>query len=193
YDEWAALGNTGWSWSKTMPRFVALEDDLDFDGEFHGRGGPFPIRRWRSDELTTVQQSFFDACLAVGFPFCPDHNYPGSTGVGPIPSNRRDAHTRVSTATAYFAEARARENLTILADALVSRVRIRDGKTCGVEVVAGSTVRQLHADRVILAAGAFCTPAILLRSGIGPEGDLRRLGVEVHAALSGVGSGLVDQ
>src|SRR5262249_57669255 len=107
---------------------------------FPGRQVLFASRRCRSVELTPVYHSFFDACLAVGFPFCPDHNYPGSTGVGPIPSNRRDAHTRVSTATAYFAEARARENLTILADALVSRVRIRDGQTCGVGVVARSPV-----------------------------------------------------
>ncbi|MBF6061107.1 GMC family oxidoreductase N-terminal domain-containing protein [Nocardia terpenica] len=193
YDEWAEAGNTEWSWSKVLPHFLALEDDLDFGGEFHGRGGPVPIRRWRPDELTVVQQSFLDSCLAAGYPRADDHNHPESTGVGPIPSNRRDARTRVSTAAGYLTAARARENLTILADTLVDRVLLRDGMVRGVAVVTGSSCSELRARRVVVAAGAVCTPAILMRSGIGPEDDLRRLGIDVRVGLPGVGRGLIDQ
>lgn len=190
YDGWAAAGNPEWSWDATLPFFVGLEDDLDFDGPYHGRVGPIPIRRWRSDELTTVQQSFLDACLAAGYPEAPDHNRPDSTGVGPIPSNRRDARIRVSTATAYLDPARGRPNLTVIARTTVNRVLLREGRVQGVELADGSVVR---GRRVILAAGAVGSPAVLLRSGVGPEDELRELGIDVHAVLPGVGAGLVDQ
>jgi choline dehydrogenase len=193
YDEWAAAGNPSWSWEQTLPYFRKLEDDLDFDGEFHGKGGPTPIRRFRPDEVISVQQSFFDACLDAGYPHCPDHNDPESTGVGPMPSNRRDVNTRVSTASAYLPAARARENFTVLPDTVVSRVLIRDGRAYGVELLSGSTVQELHGRRVILAAGVAGSPAILMRSGIGPADDLRRLGIDVRADLPGVGAGMVDQ
>ena len=193
YDEWAAAGNPEWSWENTLPYFRLLEDDLDFDGEFHGKGGPIPVRRCRPDEVIPVQQSFFQACLEAGFPLCADHNDPESTGVGPMPSNRRDATTRVSTATGYLPLARSRENFTIVPDVVVNRVLFEDGRASGVEFLSGSSVHQLHGRRVILAAGAVGSPAILIRSGIGAAEDLRRLGVEVRADLPGVGAGLTDQ
>lgn len=193
YDEWAAAGSPEWSWDHALPYFRRLEDDLDFGGEFHGKGGPIPIRRFRPDEVVPVQQLFFDACLESGFPLCPDHNDPESTGVGPMPSNRRDGTTRVSTATAYLPLARTRENFTIVPGTMVNRVLIKDSRVYGVELVSGSTVHELHGRRVILAAGAVGSPAILIRSGIGPADDLRRLGIDVRADLPGVGAGLIDQ
>jgi choline dehydrogenase-like flavoprotein len=195
YDEWAAAGNPEWSWDRTLPYFRLLEDDLDFGGEFHGKGGPFPVRRVPAGELVPVQQSFYDACLGAGFPLCEDHNHPKSTGVGPIPSNRSrtDFDTRVSTATAYLPLARGRENFTIVPDTVVDRVLIRNGRAYGVGLLSGSTVHELRGRRVILTAGAVNSPAILIRSGIGPAGDLRRLGIDVRADLPGVGAGLTDQ
>lgn len=195
FDEWAAAGNPEWAWSKVLPHFVALENDLDFGGEFHGHNGPVPIRRWRSDELTPAQAAFFAGCLAAGFPRVDDHNHPVSTGAGPAPSNRTNGgRGRVSTASAYLPTARARDNLTVIADTVVSRVLLDgNGAARGVEVVAGSTTRELRARRVVLCAGAVCTPAILLRSGIGPGDELRRLGIDVRLELPGVGAGLSDQ
>ncbi|GIG58964.1 GMC family oxidoreductase [Longispora fulva] len=194
FDGWAAAGNPEWAWSKVLPHFLALENDQDFGGEFHGHDGPVPIRRWRPEELTPAQRSFYEGCLAAGYPRVDDHNHPESTGVGPAPSNRRDLRERVSTASAYLTpEVRARENLTILADAAVSRVLLDDGVVRGVEVLSGSTTQELRARRVVLSAGAVCTPAILLRSGIGPSDDLRRLGIDVRLDLPGVGAGLSDQ
>jgi choline dehydrogenase len=195
YDEWAAAGNSAWSWQHALPYFRMLEDDLDFAGEYHGQGGPIPIRRFRPDHLVPVQQSFYDACLDAGFPLCEDHNHPDSTGVGPMPSNRSrgDITTRVSTAAAYLPLARARENFTIVPDTVVNRVLIEDGHARGVELLSGSAVHELRGRRVILAAGAVSSPAILIRSGIGPADDLRRLGIDVRADLPGVGAGLADQ
>lgn len=193
YDRWAAAGNPAWSWEQTLPYFRRLEEDLDFGGDHHGADGPIPIRRVRSDELVPVQLSFLEACLKSGYASCPDHNDPDSTGVGPMPSNRRTAHLRVSTAGAYLPAARGRENLTVVPDTVVDRVLFENGRACGVELLTGSTVRTLRGRRVILAAGAVSSPAVLLRSGIGPAEDLRRLGVEVRADLPGVGAGLLDQ
>jgi choline dehydrogenase len=193
FDAWAAAGNPEWAWSKVLPHFLALENDLDFGGEFHGHDGPVPIRRWRDEELTPAQQSFYDGCLAAGFPRVEDHNHPASTGVGPAPSNRKDERVRVSTASGYLPAARARDNLTIMSDMQVDRVLVDDGVVRGVGVSTGSTTQELRASRVILAAGAVCSPAILLRSGIGPRDDLRRLGIDVLVDLPGVGAGLSDQ
>lgn len=193
FDAWETAGNPEWAWSKVLPHYLALENDLDFGGEFHGKDGPIPIRRWRPEELTPAQQSFYDGCLAYGFPDVDDHNHPASTGVGPAPSNRRDERIRVSTASAYLPQIRSRENLTIIDRTVVSRVIVADGAVQGVEVLTGSTTQRLRARRVILAAGAVCSPAIMLRSGIGPRADLRRLGIDVQADLPGVGAGLTDQ
>lgn len=193
FDGWAGAGNPEWAWSNVLPYFRAMEDDLDFGGEFHGQRGPIPIRRWRPEELTPAQRSFYEGCLAAGFPSAEDHNHPASTGVGPAPSTRRDGYTRVSTAMAYLPAARTRDNLTIMADTVVNRVLLENGVVQGVEVLTGSSIQVLRARRVILAAGAVASPAILLRSGIGPKEDLRRLGIDVRLDLPGVGAGLTDQ
>jgi choline dehydrogenase len=193
FDGWAAAGNTEWSWKNVLPYFQKLEDDLDFSTEYHGKGGPIPIRRFRPEDLVPVQQSFLEACLDAGHPLCEDHNDPESTGVGPMPSNRRDAVTRVSTATGYLPLARGRENLTLMPDVVVNRVLIRDGRAYGVELASGSTLQEVHGRRVILSAGVMNSPAILLRSGIGPADDLRRLGIEVKVDRPGVGANLIDQ
>ncbi|MER5757143.1 FAD-dependent oxidoreductase [Streptomyces sp. NPDC002088] len=190
YDEWAALGNPLWSWEQTLPTLTALEDDLDYgDREFHAAGGPIPIRRWRAHELTPLQQAFLDGCTAAGHSYVADHNHPASSGVGAIPSTRRDASVRVSTAMAYLWPARDRSNLEIIPGCRVDRVLMRDQQAVGV-VVDGE---ELSARRVILAAGAIGSPALLWRSGVGPADELRRLGIGVHADLPGVGAGLIDQ
>ncbi|MER7701990.1 GMC family oxidoreductase N-terminal domain-containing protein [Kitasatospora sp. NPDC097605] len=193
-DEWAALGNPAWSWDEALPRLRAIEDDLDFGTDpHHGTGGPIPVRRWRPEELTTVQRLFLEGCLEAGHPYAADHNHPLSTGVGPIPSNRRDARERVSTAMAYLWPAAGRPNLTVVPGALVDRVLIEDGVARGVRILEGGTERVLTARRTVLAAGAVGSPAILLRSGAGPAGHLAELGIPLRADLPGVGEGLVDQ
>ncbi|MET8864951.1 GMC family oxidoreductase N-terminal domain-containing protein [Nonomuraea sp. NPDC004580] len=193
YDQWARAGNPAWSWQEVLPYFRRLEDDLDFGGEYHGQGGPYPIRRWRPDELLPVQSAFVEACLEAGFPEAKDHNHPESTGVGPIPSNRRDAAHRVTTAMAYLAPARGRPNLDIRANTIVDRVVFEGGRAAG--VVAGRTgggYETISARRVILAAGSVASPMILMRSGIGPAAELLRHGIDCLVDLAGVGANMVD-
>jgi choline dehydrogenase len=196
YDEWAHLGNPGWAWSEVLPRFIRMEDDVDFgDGEFHGRGGPFPIRRFPNEELTTLQRGFVTACLDAGYPEVKDHNHPEATGVGSIPSSRWDdlPSVRVNTAMTYLRAARGRQNLTIRAGVLVHEVTFDGTRATGVLASTdGGPAEQITARRVILAAGAVASPMILMRSGIGPSDELRRHGIDVRADVPGVGANLID-
>jgi choline dehydrogenase len=192
YDEWAGLGNSAWSWSQVLPAFRRLEDDLDFDGGVHGTGGPYPVRRWRPDELACSQKAFLAACLDAGFPEVADHNDPQATGVGPIPSNRRDRRVRVSTAMAYIDPARERSNLRVDAAALVDRVTVDGSRATGVQVWSDGQREHIGARRVILAAGAIGSPQILMRSGIGPADELSRHRLDCLVDLPGVGANLID-
>lgn len=191
YDEWAALGNPRWSWEQVLPAFMKLETDLDFDGPLHGKTGPLPIRRHPRGELVPYQAAFLDACEELGYPARADHNDHATTGYGPHPMNKRGT-LRISTAIAYLAPARGRPNLTISADTDVRRVVFRDGNVAGVELRRAGHVETVTAPHVVLACGAVHTPAVLVRSGIGPRDVLERLGLGVERALEGVGQHLQD-
>jgi choline dehydrogenase len=131
--------------------FRRLEHDLDFpDREWHGADGPLPVRRYRKDERTAVQQAFLDAAAALGFPWVEDHNAPGAMGVGPLPVNSIDG-VRQSAAVTYLAEARHRRNLTVMADAEVDRLVLEHGAARGARLIDGRVVR---APLVVLSAGA---------------------------------------
>jgi choline dehydrogenase len=191
YDEWAALGNDEWSWERCLPSFRRLEDDQDCGGDFHGKGGPIPIVRWRTDELRPLQRAFFDACRAAGYPESQDHNAPGATGVGSWAMNRVGT-LRVSTAVGYLGPARHRLNLTIRGHCHVHRVLFDGTRAIGVEVEHGGRVQQVLGDEIVLAAGALHSPPILLRSGIGPATQLAGLGIPVVHELAGVGENLKE-
>lgn len=189
YDEWAALGNDLWSWEQCLPYFRRLEDDRDHGGDLHGKGGPIPIVRWKNDELRPLQQAFFNACRAEGYPESHDHNNPDATGVGSWAMNRVGT-LRVSTAIGYLAPARHRLNLTIRGRCHVHRVLFEGTRAIGVAVEHEGRVQTVLAEEVILAAGALHSPAILLRSGVGPAAQLKGLAIPVVHDLPGVGENL---
>jgi len=191
YDEWASLGTSEWAWSRVLPYFCKLEDDRDEAGPFHGRGGPIPVRRWKTPELLPLQQAFLEAGLALGFARVTDHNHPEATGIGPWPMNQRDG-LRMSTAIGYLLPARARPNLTIRPDCLVSRVILEGSRAVGVEIESVGSTEVVRGRRITLSAGAIASPAILLRSGIGPRRDLEALGIVPAVDLPGVGANLID-
>ena len=191
YDGWASRGNPEWAWSKVLPYFRRLEDDQDHGGELHGKGGPIPVRRWRVSELVPLQRAYLEACQALGFVRVTDHNHPQATGVGPWPMNQRDG-LRISTAIAYLLAARRRPNLTIRANSLVNRVVVERGRAVGVELQTGHGTEMVRARRTTLSAGAIGSPAILLRSGIGPRADVEALGLGTVVDLPGVGANLID-
>jgi choline dehydrogenase len=189
YDAWAAMGNTGWSFADVLPAFRTIERDLDHGSRpWHGDTGPLPIRRYPHAELTPVNRAFIEAAVAAGYPHIADHNLPGAVGVGPLPTNCVHGR-RISSALAFLAPVRRRPNLTIRPDVLVDRISVRHGRADGVILAGGE---RLDAEVVVLAAGAYGSPTILLRSGIGPARDLARLGIRPVADLPGVGRGLVD-
>jgi choline dehydrogenase len=190
YDRWATLGNPGWSFDDVLPAFCRLEHDLDFpDVGWHGADGPLPIRRYADEEIDPVQRAFLEAAVAVGDAPVEDHNRPGAVGVGKIPANSIDGE-RMSTARTYLAAARGRPNLEVRPQVLVDRVVVRDESAIGVRLA--ESAETVEAGLVILAAGAYGSPAILLRSGIGPAEDLRALGIPTVADLPGVGRNLQD-
>jgi choline dehydrogenase len=179
----------GWGWDDLLPSFRRLERDLDFGAApYHGDDGPVPIVRWPRDEWTPMQAAFHGACTALGFADCPDHNAPGTTGVGPIPMNRV-GRERFSNGQAYLEPARDRPNLHVRADAHVARVVVQDGRAAGVELAGGDVI---PAGEVVLCAGVVQDPLLLWRSGIGPADQLRALGVDVVEERPAVGSHVTD-
>jgi choline dehydrogenase len=191
YDEWAALGSPEWAWRNVLPYFKRLEDDELGASELHGAGGPIPIRRWKLEQCCDTQRAAYRAWRELGFADVTDHNDPVSTGVGPIPLNLKDG-IRVSTALGYLLPARKRKNLEIRGNCTVERVRIEQGRATGVVVSKGGTTETIGARRVTLCAGAIHSPAILMRSGIGPRANVVRLGLDCVADLPGVGARLLD-
>ncbi len=192
YDQWRQMGNPEWSWQQVQPVFHAIESDLDIDDEHHGTKGPTTVRRHPIEALTPAQSAFYAACKAYGFPETTDHNHPESTGVGTGPWNISPEGIRISTAISYLHPARARPNLAIRPDTLVDRVIFDGNRAIGVEVLTDGVREQILGGRVTLSGGAVCTPAILLRSGIGATSDLQVIDVEQRVHLPGVGHNLVD-
>ena len=191
YDAWAAAGNVKWSFLELLPFFRKMEADPDFRGDFHGTDGPIIARRFRREEWNSDQRAFHDACLAIGFPDCVDHNDPNSTGVGPLPLNNHDG-VRWSTSMGYLSQARHRMNLTIRPDCLVHRVLFEGKRATGVLVESGSEMFTVSGEETVLSGGAIGSPHTLLLSGIGPADQLRNAGVPVVHDLPGVGRNLRD-
>jgi choline dehydrogenase len=192
YEEWAALGNPDWKWDCVLPAFKRLERDLDFGADsYHGDAGPISIRRYPPAELLPQHAAFIEGARSLGHPACPDANAPGSSGVGPQPMNKL-GRVRISCAVGYLAPARIRPNLEIRADTPVRRLLLERGRCVGVEVESAAGIERIHAKLVVLCAGAILTPAILLRSGIGPRAQLEAHGIEVARDVSGVGRNLSD-
>lgn len=193
YEAWAAAGNPGWSFEEVLPWFRRLETDLDHgDRPWHGADGPVPVRRYPPQERSRLAGAFLDAAVKAGHPEVDDHNAPGVVGAGPLPSNTRE-RLRMSAALTHLEPARDRPNLTVRGLTPVDRIELAGGgdggRAVGVRLVHGEVV---PADRVVLAAGAYASPAVLLRSGIGPADDVADVGIDPVVDLSGVGRGLVD-
>ncbi|ODU06343.1 MAG: hypothetical protein ABS81_04820 [Pseudonocardia sp. SCN 72-86] len=194
FENWVGFGLPSWRWEDVLPFYIALEDDPEGEGPDHGKDGPIPVRRDTFGPLRPVQKAFADACNELGYPTVDDLNngeLDPQGSVGKLPMNVVD-DVRMSTALTYLSTARGRANLTVLADRTVDRVLIENGAATGVVVRKGGVGERYDAGRVTLSAGAFGTPAILMRSGIGPRATLNALGVEVVADLAGVGENLMD-
>ena len=187
YDEWAALGNDGWGFTEVLPYFTRLETDVDFGEQpWHGDSGPMPVNRYLDLEPTEIAAAGLEALHEMGFPALDDVNRPGAVGAGRMPMTSIGGR-RVTTADAYLGAVPS--NLTIRCDTQVAEILFEGGRAGGVRLIGGETV---EAPSVVLCAGVYGNPGILMRSGIGPPDHLRALGIPVRCGLPGVGENLAD-
>ncbi|MDH4142638.1 MAG: GMC family oxidoreductase N-terminal domain-containing protein [Chloroflexota bacterium] len=195
FETWSAYGGPDWSYDALLPLMRAIEADPDFgDSPLHGADGPLHLHRGYhlDDPADPPVRALIRAAGDLGLPLCHDLNVPAPYGVCASPYNLKDGR-RQSTAVAYLEPARQRPNLTIRADTMVTRVLLEDRRAAGVETRSSDgELLQVRAPRVVLAAGVFHSPQVLMLSGIGPEEELASLGIAPRVPLSGVGSGYQD-
>src|SRR5579864_415695 len=189
YDGWAAMGFEGWGWEDVLPYFLRAEDNERGASELHGAGGPLRVTDIRSRYRTC--EAFVEAGMQAGLEPNDDFNGPSQDGVGWYQVTQRDG-MRCSAAVAYLHPVLDRSNLTVLTGAYVNRPLLQAGRAVGVEVDHHDAVQEIRASReVILSAGAYQSPQILLLSGVGPAEELEFGGIPPVADLP-VGRGLQD-
>jgi 4-pyridoxate dehydrogenase len=189
YDRWAQKGARGWSFAEVLPYFKRSETWED--GESKYRGGSGPLGTEWSKTRDPLFQAWIDAGKAAGIPHTPDYNGESAEGFGQGQYTIRDGW-RSSTATAYLKPARKRANLFVELRAQATRLLMRGTRAIGVEFLKHGRLEQATAEReVIVAAGTFSTPHLLMLSGIGPARHLRKIGIDVRADLP-VGKNLQD-
>lgn len=191
YDEWAGLGCSGWSWDDVLPVFKDLENNhVGQDPAYHGSAGELHVNLHR--DPNPVGRMFIKAGRAVGLTENADMNGPRQEGLGIYNVTQHDGK-RWSSYRAFLHPVRDRKNLTILTGTDTKRVILEGGKAVGVEIANGAGTETLAASReVILSAGAFNSPELLLRSGIGPAKMLQEAGIQVVCDTPGVGQNLRD-
>ena len=198
YDSWRdEHGATGWGYPDLLPYFRRAEDNArlrragagaGLSALYHGTGGPLRVEDLR--QVHELTEAFLGSATAAGLPPNDDFNGPVQDGAGRYQVTQRGGR-RWSTADAYLRSALRRPNLTVLTDALVTRVAVEGGRATGVVVRHRGAELTVRAEReVVLAGGAVNSPQLLLLSGIGPAAQLREHGIAVVADLPPVGEGL---
>jgi len=193
-DTWARLGNPGWSYEDCLPVLKRIESDQEFGNEpQHGTDGPLHVQHPPS--LDTIGpgliKTFIDRAVGLGLPLNDDWNVPDPAGVVRASHNVKDG-LRQSTAVAYLDPARARPNLTIASDAQVRSLKIEGSRVTEVIYEQNGAVATAQSDTVVLSAGVYHSPQILLLSGVGPENQLTGMGIPVMHGLPGVGENYQD-
>ena len=190
YAEWEALGVAGWGWTDVLPYYRKLEHDLDFGGDQHGKDGPVPIRRTRPEDWAPLSKAVHAFAQERQIPFIADMNADFRDGYGAVPMSNWP-HKRASAAICYLdATVRARPNLTIITGATATGFVFEGRRVTDVNVRIGGEEKKFGAREIILSAGGIYSPTLLMRSGIGPAGHLREVGIDVRHDLPGVGRNL---
>ncbi len=189
YDGWASAGATGWSYDEVVPYFKRSEDNERGEDHFHDVGGPMAVADSRS--MHPLVDTMLEAARQAGHEHNPDFNGARQEGVGRFQLTQRNG-LRCSTADAFLHPAEQRSNLEVLTRTLALRILFEGNRAVGVEISRDGKVEQIRAEReVILAAGAYQSPVLLMLSGIGPEDQLAPFGIEIREQLP-VGDGLQD-
>ena len=191
YDQWASLGNAGWSFADVLPYFKRAEDNADFDGEYHGKGGPLAVNKSRTGN--PVQQIFLQAAQEAQFRLREDFNADEHEGLGIYQVTQKNGE-RCSAARAYIHPHMGnRANLRVETHAHATRILFEGKRAVGVEYRQGKELKQIRARReVIVSSGAFQTPQLLMLSGVGDSAALGKHGIATVHHLPGVGQNLQD-
>jgi len=190
FDSWAYQGCAGWSWADVLPVFKKIEDWHGAPSSLRGRGGPLYIEP--PLDPSPVAKAFVESGPAIGLPKVEDNNGPDMLGTSFFNMTIL-AGERNSVARAYLHPAMSRKNLTVVTHAEANRLVLNGSRCVGVEYMHEGKPKTVRATReVVLSAGVIGSPCILMRSGIGPEDDLKRLSIPVVAKLAGVGRNLQD-
>ncbi|HMN21327.1 MAG TPA: choline dehydrogenase [Ottowia sp.] len=190
YNAWAAEGNVGWGWDEVLPFFKRAENNERGADAWHGAGGPLNVMDLC--DPNPFAQAFVEAGVQAGHVHNRDFNGAEQEGVGLYQVTHKGGE-RCSAAKAYLTPNLSRPNLRVLTGVHVTRVLLEHGRAVGVAYLEGGAERTLRAEReVILSAGAFQSPQLLMLSGIGPAGHLREHGIAVQHELPGVGLHLHD-
>ncbi len=193
-DAWAARGNSDWSWEKVLPVLKRIEADQDFpQSPIHGKEGPIYVKRKHVFDvsLSASEQALLEAVTKLGLPRFNDQNEPNPYGIAPTARNIKDGK-RQSSAVAYLGPARSRPNLTIIGEAQVASLILKGNRAEGVRYRKDGREHTATADKVMLSAGVYHSPQILMLSGIGPHGELERHRISVVHRLEGVGENYQD-
>src|SRR5712675_1145060 len=191
YDQWASLGNTGWSYADVLPYFKRSEDNSELDGEYHGKGGPLHVTGLRSDN--PVREIYLQAAREAQFRIREDFNAEEQEGLGTYQVTQNNGE-RWSAARGYIHPFMAtRANLRVETRAQATRILFEGKRAVGVEYRQGKETKQIRARReVIIASGAFQTPQLLMLSGVGDGAALVKHGIDSVHHLPGVGQNLQD-
>ncbi|HWA35276.1 MAG TPA: GMC family oxidoreductase N-terminal domain-containing protein, partial [Cyclobacteriaceae bacterium] len=192
YDHWAALGCTGWSYEEVLPYFKKSEHNEQFDNHFHARNGVLNVTQayWYH---TILGEAFIRACQETGIPLNNDVNGENQEGAGWFQYTMKNAR-RVSTAKAFLLPALQRKNLTVISRAVCKSVVIEDNRARGIEFMnktSGTLVARASRE-VILSAGTFESPKLLMLSGVGSADELKEHAIPLKIDLPGVGKNLQD-
>ena len=193
FDMWNALGGDGWAYADVLPYFKKLEDFEEGASEYHGAGGPLQIRVCPDDSMRS--EHFLVGATELGYDG-PRWDYNGArqeNGAGPLQFHITRNGTRATSASAFLAPVANRPNLKIELGAEVDRLLFEGIRAVAVEYRQGEQVRRAPVGReVIVSAGAFLSPKLLMVSGVGPADHLKAMGVPVVADVPGVGQNLQD-
>ena len=190
YDHWAELGCEGWSYQDVLPYFRKSERNERIHNDYHGTDGPLWVSDLRTD--SPFHAHFIDAAKHCDIPILDDFNGAEQEGAGVFQVTQKDGE-RWSAARAYLFPHMDQPNLRVETEALVQRILFEGKRAVGVEYKQNGTLHTLKANKeVILSAGAFQSPQLLMLSGIGDENELKQHGIDVVHHLPGVGKNLQD-
>jgi choline dehydrogenase len=189
FDDWAAGGAEGWSYDEVLPYFKRSEDNERGENEYHGVGGPLAVSDSRS--MTPLTESMLEAAVQAGYELIEDLNIDRPEGVSRFQMLQRNG-MRCSAADAFLHPAEGRPNLKVTSGVFVERLVFEGNRAVGVELVRNGVRETVRAEReVILSAGSYQSPVLLMLSGIGPDEDLAIFGMPVRESLP-VGENLQD-